>query len=202
MYMKKTFLVAAFAILSASSIHAQGQNVQGSSQAERPTLETFVTNKWFDNIFLGASGGIATQFGKEIEENFISPAAKISLIKWFSPVTGIRFEAQRSWAQEGLNSYNPYHFNHSALPYKLKESGNYGVGIGAPGTLEYSSWYASASVLWNLTQFFGYYNPERFWNISAYIQGGYQHLFDNKSEGNKGITKMNFIFLACNQKLK
>ncbi|MCQ2127682.1 MAG: OmpA family protein [Bacteroidaceae bacterium] len=186
--MKKTLLIAAFAIISASSVCAQGQAVQGE-QAERPTLETFVTNKWYDNIFIGVSGGVATQFGKEIEENFIGPTAKLSVIKWFSPVMGFRIEAQNTWAKEGLNGYNPYHMGtgHSALPYKITETGKYGVGY-APGTLKYGNLFASASLLWNLTQFFGYYNPERFWNISAYIQGGYSHLYDN----NEGITSKNY----------
>lgn len=186
--MKKTLLIAAFAIISASSVCAQGQAVQGE-QAERPTLETFVTNKWYDNIFIGVSGGVATQFGKEIEENFIGPTAKLSVIKWFSPVMGFRIEAQNTWAKEGLNGYNPYHMGtgHSALPYKITETGKYGVGY-TPGTLEYGNLFASASLFWNLTQFFGYYNPERFWNISAYIQGGYSHLYDNK----EGITSKNY----------
>ena len=186
--MKKTLLIAAFAIISASSVCAQGQAVQGE-QAERPTLETFVTNKWYDNIFIGVSGGVATQFGKEIEENFIGPTAKLSVIKWFSPVMGFRIEAQNTWAKEGLNGYNPYHMGtgHSALPYKITETGKYGVGY-TPGTLEYGNLFASASLFWNLTQFFGYYNPTRFWNLSAYIQGGYSHLYDN----NDGITSKNY----------
>lgn len=186
--MKKTLLIAAFAIISASSVCAQGQAVQGE-QAERPTLETFVTNKWYDNIFIGVSGGVATQFGKEIEENFIGPTAKLSVIKWFSPVMGFRVEAQNTWAKEGLNGYNPYHMGtgHSALPYKITETGKYGVGY-TPGTLEYNNLFASASLFWNLTQFFGYYNPTRFWNLSAYIQGGYSHLYDNK----EGITSKNY----------
>ena len=186
--MKKTLLIAAFAIISASSVCAQGQAVQGE-QAERPTLETFVTNKWYDNIFIGVSGGVATQFGKEIEENFIGPTAKLSVIKWFSPVMGFRIEAQNTWAKEGLNGYNPYHMGtgHSALPYKITETGKYGVGY-TPGTLEYNNLFASASLFWNLTQFFGYYNPTRFWNLSAYIQGGYSHLYDNK----EGITSKNY----------
>lgn len=186
--MKKTLLIAAFAIISASSVCAQGQAVQGE-QAERPTLETFVTNKWYDNIFIGVSGGVATQFGKEIEENFIGPTAKLSVIKWFSPVMGFRIEAQNTWAKEGLNGYNPYHMGtgHSALPYKITETGKYGVAY-APGTLEYNNLFASASLFWNLTQFFGYYNPTRFWNLSAYIQGGYSHLYDNK----EGITSKNY----------
>lgn len=186
--MKKTLLIAAFAIISASSVCAQGQAVQGE-QAERPTLETFVTNKWYDNIFIGVSGGVATQFGKEIEKNFIGPTAKLSVIKWFSPVMGFRIEAQNTWAKEGLNGYNPYHMGtgHSALPYKITETGKYGVGY-TPGTLEYGNLFASASLFWNLTQFFGYYNPTRFWNLSAYIQGGYSHLYDNK----EGITSKNY----------
>ena len=191
--MKKTLLIAAFAIISASSVCAQGQAVQGE-QAERPTLETFVTNKWYDNIFIGVSGGVATQFGKEIEKNFIGPTAKLSVIKWFSPVMGVRFEAQQTWAREGLNGYNPYHLGsgHSVLPYKFDDNGEYGIDTKKPGTLQYGNLYASASLMWNLSQFFGYYNPDRFWNISAYIQGGYSQLYDNHTKDNKGITSSNY----------
>ncbi len=191
--MKKTLLIATFAIISASSICAQGQAVQGK-QAERPTLETFVTNKWYDNIFIGVSGGVATQFGKEIEENFIGPTAKLSVIKWFSPIMGFRVEAQNTWAKEGLNNYSPYHMGggHAPLPFKFDDNGQYGICADRPGTLEYNNLFASASLLWNLTQFFGYYNPDRFWNISAYIQGGYSHLYDNHTKGNKGITSKNY----------
>ena len=189
--MKKTLLIAAFAIISASSVCAQGQAVQ-VEQAERPTLETFVTNKWYDNIFIGVSGGVATQFGKEIEKNFIGPTAKLSVIKWFSPIMGFRVEAQNTWAREGLNGYNPYHLGtgHSALPFKFDDNGEYGVSALKSGTLEYGNLFASASLFWNLTQFFGYYKSDRFWNLSAYIQGGYSHLYDrNEGIGSKSYDR-------------
>lgn len=183
--MKKTLLIAAFAVLATNSIYAQYQTIEDNPKDSRPTRETYVTNKWFDNIFLGVSGGISSQFGKEIEENFIDPTIKLSMIKWFSPIMGFRIEAQNTWVREGLNAYTPYHINHSAFYYEGEN------GYWSPGTLYYGNLFANASLLWNLTQFFGYYNPDRIWNLSAYIKGGYSHLYRNKGD-DAGLNSSSF----------
>lgn len=174
--MKKTLLIAAIAIISASSVHAQEQSAQDNQNDVRPH---FVNNKWYDNIFIGASGGIATQFGKEIVKSHIDPTVKLSVIKWFSPIVGFRVEAQNTWIREGLSGYNPYHQGngHSYFPYKLDKNNTEQATNAESGTLEYGNMFASASLLWNLTELFGSYEPDRLWNISAYIQGGYSHLY-------------------------
>lgn len=186
--MKKTLLIAAFAVLATNSIYAQYQAIEDNPKDNRPTRETYVTNKWFDNIFLGVSGGISTTFGTEISESMVNPTFNISAIKWFSPIMGFRLEAQQTYVSEGLDGYAPYQINHSAFPYKNPD-GFYYPNMNVPGTLYYGNLFLNASLMWNLTQFFGYYNPDRIWNLSTYIQGGYSHLFDYKVDEAKHLTK-------------
>lgn len=192
--MKKPLFALSLALVFSSNLLAQQEIVYEYDDVidPRPTRESYITNKWFDNIFLGAGVGLGTSFGKEIEKHYLFPTFNVSLLKWFSPTIGARIGYQHFITKEGLGGYAPYQMGsgHSALPYKLESTGKYSVNSDQPGTLNYGHAYVNFSILWNLTQFFGFYDPERFYNLSIYVDGGYSHLYDNKIK--KGLGSPNY----------
>lgn len=190
--MKKLLLFTALATAIASSVNAQTFQFYEYGKAEVPTRESFITNKWFDNIFFGAGIGAATSFGKEITSHFGTPTFDLNVVKWFSPTIGARIGYQQFYGKEGLNGYNPYQMGggHAALPYKIGSTGQYGVDLQQPGILYYGRAYFNGALMWNLTQFFDYYKADRFYNISWYVGGGYSHLYDDKVE--KSIGSENY----------
>jgi len=192
--MKKALIFSALATVLAANVSAQSFQTMELEQNVLPTRESFITNKWFDNIFLGVGAGASTSFGKEIEDNYFTPTFNVTLLKWFSPTIGARIGFQQFYGKEGLNGYAPYQMagGHSALPYKV--DGKFVKQAYGPGTLYYGHAYFNGSILWNLTQFFGYYRADRFYNISLHVDGGYSHLYDNKDKDgdDKGIRSSNY----------
>lgn len=124
----------------------------------------YITNEWYDNWVISVDGGASTTLSG-IADYMISPGLDLSLTKWAMPAMAFRFGLQAGQGKEGLASYMPQFMNHSALPY-------------SDGTLSWDYLYAHADMLWCATNSFLGYKFDRFWNVSPYLHGGYQKMFD------------------------
>jgi len=191
--MKKSilFILALCCAFNAFSQDWESDSVNG----EKGVNQTYMTNKWFDNLFVGAGAGISTKFTvgqySDIAKIQIDPAVNLYVMKWFTPRIGARFGYAGFTGREGLNQYHPYHINHSPFPYKEYGSDIFVSNSDKSGVLHYGSTFFYADLLWNLTNFFSGYERGRFYTISFYISGGGLILFDNKTEGNRGLGSTN-----------
>ena len=171
--MKKILTATLATLLFGALASAQGWETQQSGTSATGGIhESYITNDWFDNWYIGAAGGIITNFSS-INDPRIAPEFEVNLLKWFTPNVGVRFGYQGQWGKEYISgSYNPYQINHSALPF----DGEYG----GPGTLSYGLFYIHGDLMLNLHNTFGGYNHDRVWNCSPYLNFGYMKMYDNQ----------------------
>jgi len=143
---------------------------------------SYLTNKWYDNWYVGVSGGIGTSFSKVNKARF-SPQFDFSILKWFTPSVGARLGYQGFSGREYLTiGYTPHAINHSALPFE----GDYGK----PGLLKYGLAYIHGDILINLMNALWGYKKDRFFQTSIYANAGFCRLYDN-SPG-EGIGSKNY----------
>ena len=188
--MKKIVTILAVIALSASFAAAQDWESVSRDENGNIVRNAYITNEWFDNWYIGIAGGASTRFTtgpkSDIVKNYVSPVAELNLLKWFTPSVGARFGYMGLNGKEGLNGYNPYQLNHSPLPY----TGDY--SFKSPGDLSYGFAYLHGDLMWCITNTFMGYKRDRFWNVTPYAHAGYIRLFDNKTDGNKGLFSKNF----------
>ena len=143
--MKKTFLALACTLFLGQSMVAQSEEVVVLT--EDPT-QGLVENRFRDNWFLGAEGGISilrNRANNAVElKDAITPAAQISVGKWFSPKFG--FRGNLEWTQ----SKSEYKLNH--------------LDFSVDGLLNLTNWWCG-------------YNPTRFYNATFYFGAGIDSRF-------------------------
>ena len=167
------------AVLLSAYVLAGAQGRAEVSNPENIKGDTYITNEWFDNWYIGAEGGVFTSFSA-ISSPRIKPGFGINVLKWFTPDVGVRIGYQGQWVKEYIKTaYTPYNINHSALPF----DGSYG----GPGNLSYGALYVHGDLMLNLSNMIGGYKKERIYNISPYINVGYLRLYDN--EGGSGFDQ-------------
>ena len=188
--MKKIVTILAVIALSASFAAAQDWESVSRDENGNIVRNAYITNEWFDNWYIGIAGGASTRFTtgpkSDIVKNYVSPVAELNLLKWFTPSVGARFGYMGLNGKEGLAGYQPWQLNHTPFPYSST------IGWDSPGDLSYGSMYLHGDLLWCLTNTFLGYKRDRFWNVSVYANAGYIRLFDNVSEGNKGLFSSHF----------
>ncbi|MBQ5803382.1 MAG: hypothetical protein IIW25_04035, partial [Bacteroidales bacterium] len=89
--MKKLFLLSIL-LLSGIFTYAQEETVVEVQSKRGP----YVTNRFFDNVFISVGGGAQVYFGEyDKKGDFgkrIAPALDISLGKWITPSVGVRLQ--------------------------------------------------------------------------------------------------------------
>jgi len=169
-----------FAILTLCVIcqSASAQEWIGTNRDDfgRVVYGSYLTNKWYDNWYIGGAVGVASSFSR-VHNPRVSPQFDITLLKWFTPSVGARFGFQGFSGKEYLTiNYNPYLINHSPLPFDSPH--------GNPGTLSYGLAYFHGDLFLNLMNAFSGYKHDRFAEVSLYANAGYCRLYDNtKGEG-------------------
>ncbi len=124
----------------------------------------YITNEWYDNWVISVDGSLSS-FAAKVSDMMATPAFDISVTKWAMPAMAFRFGVQAGQGKEGLETYSPQFMNHSPFPY-------------SDGVLSWNYFYAHADMLWCATNTFFGYKYNRFWNVSPYIHGGFQRMFD------------------------
>jgi len=194
--MRRCFLLLLpFALLCPELVSAQDWVVEGISEDTKPTHAVYITNRWRDNLFIGGTAGISNRFTtgskSDITSTYANPDLNLFILKWFTPIIGLRLGYEGINGREGLDRFNPYQIGHCPLPYKLDSTGEFVTAAEEPGVLHYGLMHLHLDFLWNITNTFGGFRRDRFFEISAYFSGGYLRLWDNKTDGNKGIGSSN-----------
>ena len=148
--------LAAVALTASPAVNAQengnrdeyGKFVRGPYQ----------TNRFGDNWFIGAGGGINVFLNDGYKTN-IGPSIDAGFGKWFTPAVGMRI------GYSGLNT-NYWADQPSVLGRTLdKEEGKYQQKFGYM--------YIHGDFLWNISDAIGGYKETRFWDFVPYLHAGY-----------------------------
>ena len=160
--MKKFFLTIAICAVAAASVSAQV--VKGAeAQTKRGPYET---NGLFDNIFIGAAGGVNVYFGENDNQmkftKRLAPAVQGYIGKWVTPCVGLRLGYYGIKAT-GLtyNGFNPYVVGaiadkdgHAAWKQKFNQN------------------YVRGDIMWNFSNAVAGYRSDRFVDFAPYIGAG------------------------------
>ena len=118
----------------------------------------YETNRFGDNWFIGAGGGINVFLNDGYKAN-IGPSIDAGLGKWFTPAVGMRI------GYSGLNT-NYWADNPSVLGRTLdKEENRYQQKFGYM--------YIHGDFLWNMSDALGGYKETRFWDMVPYLHAGF-----------------------------
>ncbi len=164
--MKKITLVALLAAFSLSAF-AQG--------GERGP---FLTNRFGDNWFIAAAGGVNVYFGES--DGYVkfgkrmAPALDVALGKWFTPAVGARLEYSGLKAKGG----SPYAGAPFVVGSVLTGKGDHSY---FPKKFNYT--FIHADFLWNISSAFGGYKETRFWEFVPFA--GFGPAIAAKTEGEK-----------------
>lgn len=153
--MIRKFWVAAIVSLAAVSVHAQTE----SDSTEVRTNNEEVRNNWF----VSASAGPQILFSDHDKQiNFgrrISPALDIAVGKWFKPWMGARL------MYSGLSVKGATQNGAHTTGEDIKEKPQSGYWLEYQ---KFNMYHIHADALFDLTNVFDEYNPERFYNCIVY----------------------------------
>ncbi len=121
----------------------------------------YETNRFGDNWFIGAGGGINVFWseGLDAENLKIAPSIDFNFGKWFTPAVGMRLGYQ------GINSQVWSDTPTLLGPARDADSQMY--------LEKFGYMYVHGDFLWNMSDALGGYKQTRFWNFVPYLHAGY-----------------------------
>lgn len=168
--MKKNILGLALGLLLSSGLSAQNKIVRKDSVSiESNDKYKVVTNKFFNNWFIGVGGGAQIYLGDHDKQmkfgDRLTGYYSAQLGKWFTPGVGVR--ANFGFGEiNGVTQTGPYIIPNS--PYADKGGSGYWL---SNEKFEYRHY--SADVLFGLSNLFGGYSKNRFYNLNFYAGLGW-----------------------------
>ncbi len=185
-----TSILAACAIAASAQDIPMGYQTEIVATYERITERgPYLTNRFFDNMFIGVGGGVNLYFGdydhKGSFSDRLAPALDVNLGKWITPSVGLRAQftglqvkgysrTEGAYTNGGLNSDNLF-------PKKFKFFSIHG------------------DVLWNMSNAIGGFRNDRFLDFVPYLGMGYVrskqngHCFQDFALSTGMISKMRII---------
>ena len=159
--MKRLYFILGAAALAAVSLTASpALNAQENRDENGKIFRgPYETNRFGDNWFIGAGGGINILWNEDYENVKISPSIDANIGKWFTPSVGMRVGYQGFSAQ--IWSDTP-----DVLGSTLDT--DKGMYLQKMGYM-----YIHGDFLWNMSNAFGGYKEHRFWNFVPYIHSGF-----------------------------
>ena len=159
--MKRLYFILGAAALAAVSLTASpALNAQENRDENGKIVRgPYETNRFGDNWFIGAGGGINILWNEDYENVKISPSIDANIGKWFTPSVGMRGGYQGFSAQ--IWSDTP-----DVLGSTLDT--DKGMYLQKMGYM-----YIHGDFLWNMSNAFGGYKEHRFWNLVPYIHSGF-----------------------------
>lgn len=167
--MKKSILILALAGFCSAGF-AQEVVSEDVDVMEVPVNKyKVVTNKFFDNWFISAGGGVQVLFGSNVNNRSVgdrlAPAINLSVGKWFTPGLGLRLQASGLTAKFFTTGTAPY-----SKTYKDK-SGFY------RNEIDYMNLHGD--ILFNVSNMLMGYNPDRVYNFVPFAGFGWAHVMDS-----------------------
>jgi len=165
----KMFIVAALAIFSLGATAQRTERV--IDRIDQRTVQEFdhteTTQSFKSHWFLTVQGGAQYTLGEAKFSKLISPNVQLGLGYQFSPVFGMRLQAN-GWQSKGA------------------WDGHRTVKGNTPFTADYKYKYVAPGLdfMFNLSNLFCGWNPDRVFNVTLFLGGGANIAFDNDEVNN------------------
>lgn len=168
----KKYLIATMVMLVVSAMPALAQD-DGLMEAQTKR-GPYLTNRLFDNIFIGVAGGINVYQGEsDSYGNHIAPALDVFVGKWITPCVGLRLQ------YSGLKANG---WDNARSPYAVSSKGPDSKGMYQE---KFNVMNLHGDVMWNISNAIGGYKETRTWNFVPYVGFGWarsaaNHLYNNE----------------------
>jgi outer membrane protein OmpA-like peptidoglycan-associated protein len=159
--MKRLYLILGAAALVAVSLAVSpAANAQENRDENGKIVRgPYETNRFGDNWFIGAGGGVNLLWNEDYDNVKIGPSIDANFGKWFTPAVGMRVGYQGFSTQ--IWSDTPGILGTSMDPDK-------GMYLQKMGYM-----YIHGDFLWNMSNAFGGYKEHRFWDFVPYLHSGF-----------------------------
>lgn len=168
--MKKGFITAALIL---TSVFAMAQQKENRDENGKILRGPYLTNKFFDNMFIGIGGGVNVYQGELDNEaglgKRLAPALDLSIGKWFTPYSGVRLQYTGLQAK-GYTQPGAIFANGTDGSFTKKKMNVLNL---------------HADYLWNLSNAFLGYNEKRVWNFIPYAGFGWMRSSGNGNSENE-----------------
>ena len=168
----KKYLIATMVMLVVSAMPALAQD-DGLMEAQTKR-GPYLTNRLFDNIFIGVAGGINVYQGEsDSYGNHVAPALDVFVGKWITPCVGLRLQ------YSGLKANG---WDNARSPYAVSSKGPDSKGMYQE---KFNVMNIHGDVMWNISNAIGGYKETRTWNFVPYVGFGWarsaaNHLYNNE----------------------
>ena len=168
--MKTIKLFAAVALVALSAVLSSPVSAQENGNKDengKVVRGPYLTNRFIDNWFVGATGGVNLPLHKDYK-TAAAAALDVHFGKWITPCVGVRFGYQ------GLTGsiWSPVE---SVLGSELNTEKNLYKS-------NYNFAYIHADVLWNVSNAIGGYKETRLWNFIPYYHAGWLLGYKSKTD--------------------
>lgn len=157
--MKKRSLLLLIALFTIST----GAFAQVKLMVEEGRHGPYLTNRFFDNIFISAGAGGLVYWGENDSHGSfgkrIAPAVDAAIGKWITPSVGMRLQYSGIQAKGWSSEFSRYAYGNPDNEGFFKEKFNLN--------------YLHFDVLWNLSNAIGGYREDRFWDFVPYAGFGW-----------------------------
>ncbi|MBE6229260.1 MAG: OmpA family protein [Bacteroidales bacterium] len=175
--MKKVFLLSVV-MLCAIFTYAQSETIIDVQSKRGP----YVTNRFFDNWFITAGGGVQVYMGENDSYGSfgkrLAPALDISLGKWITPAVGVRVQYSglqaKGWSQ-GMTPYSD------------------GLVSGDIYKEKFNVMNLHADFLWNISNAISGYRSDRFWDFVPYAGFGWARSWANEDDRNEMAASVGLL---------
>ena len=130
----------------------------------------YETNRFGDNWFIGAGGGINILWNEGYDNVKISPSIDANFGKWFTPTVGVRV---------GYQGYSTQIWSDTQSILGPTLDPDKKLYLEKMGYM-----YIHGDFMWNMSNAFGGYKEHRFWNFVPYLHTGYFRTY--------GLDNVNF----------
>ena len=169
--MKKSLIATrVMLVVSAMPSLAQDDGLMEAQTKRGP----YLTNRLFDNIFIGVAGGINVYQGEsDSYGNHVAPALDVFVGKWITPCVGLRLQ------YSGLKANG---WDNARSPYAVSSKGPDSKGMYQE---KFNVMNLHGDVMWNISNAIGGYKETRTWNFVPYVGFGWarsaaNHLYNNE----------------------
>jgi outer membrane protein OmpA-like peptidoglycan-associated protein len=171
-------VLLSFVLLVSTFTYAQEETVIEMQFAKGP----YVTNRFFDNMFLSAGGGAQVYLGEYDGHSAFSkrlaPAMDISLGKWITPAVGFRLQ------YAGLKAYG-WSNNGQSIYTRSEENGDFRE--------KFNVMNLHADALWNASNAIGGYRDDRFWDLVPFAGLGVARSSGNGHSDNEFVINVGLL---------
>jgi outer membrane protein OmpA-like peptidoglycan-associated protein len=147
--------LAAVSLTASPALNAQENRDENGKIVRGP----YETNRFGDNWFIGAGGGINILWNEDYENVKISPSIDANIGKWFTPSVGMRV---------GYQGFSTQIWSDTPDVLGSTLDTDKGMYLQKMGYM-----YIHGDFLWNMSNAFGGYKEHRFWNLVPYIHSGF-----------------------------